>query len=85
MSLLIFQVSELPFPFSSVKDFEASIRSPVGRTYVPENIHRKLTAPQVVTKMGTIIEPMDEDILLKKKNLILKKGSDKSAKKKNKR
>jgi len=60
-------VSELPYPFKSVKDFEASIRAPVGRMFVPENAHRKLTAPPIVTKMGTVIDPIDEDQLLKKK------------------
>uniref|UniRef100_A0A1B0CMP4 Putative smooth muscle caldesmon n=1 Tax=Lutzomyia longipalpis TaxID=7200 RepID=A0A1B0CMP4_LUTLO len=29
-------VRDLPYPFTSVRDFEASIRAPVGRTFVPE-------------------------------------------------
>ncbi|XP_071541684.1 U3 small nucleolar RNA-associated protein 14 homolog A [Panulirus ornatus] len=58
-------VSELPYPFTRVKDFEASIRAPVGRLFVPENVHKRLTAPPMVTKMGTVIEPMTEDELLK--------------------
>ncbi|XP_055703979.1 U3 small nucleolar RNA-associated protein 14 homolog A [Phlebotomus papatasi] len=57
-------VRDLPFPFTSVKDYEASIRAPVGRTFVPETAHRVLTKPSLVTKMGTIIEPMDEKMLL---------------------
>ncbi|XP_015603966.1 U3 small nucleolar RNA-associated protein 14 homolog A [Cephus cinctus] len=59
------QVSEVPFPFTSVKDFEASIRAPIGRTFVPENAHKRLIRPAVVTKMGQVIEPMDEDALIK--------------------
>lgn len=58
-------VSDLPFPFKSVKDFEASIRQPLGNTFVPETAFRKLTLPAVKTKLGTIIEPLSEDILLK--------------------
>ncbi|CAD1476602.1 unnamed protein product [Heterotrigona itama] len=60
------QVNELPYPFSSVKDYEASIRMPIGRNFVSENSHRKLIEPSVKTHMGKIIEPMNEDILVKK-------------------
>lgn len=59
-------VNELPHPFTSVKDFEASIRMPIGRNFVPENAHRKLIKPVVKTSMGKIIEPMDEDMLVQK-------------------
>ncbi|RZC42217.1 U3 small nucleolar RNA-associated protein 14 A, partial [Asbolus verrucosus] len=59
-------VSEVPFPFKTVKDFEASIRAPISNTFVPETAYRKLIKPAVTTKMGTIIEPMSKDILLNK-------------------
>ncbi|XP_031831008.1 U3 small nucleolar RNA-associated protein 14 homolog A isoform X2 [Nomia melanderi] len=59
------QISELPYPFTSVKDYEASIRMPIGRNFVPENAHRKLIEPTVKTKMGKVIEPMTEDVLVK--------------------
>ncbi|XP_062565395.1 U3 small nucleolar RNA-associated protein 14 homolog A [Armigeres subalbatus] len=57
-------VNELPFPFVTVKDYEASLRAPVGRTFIPETAHSTLVEPRVVTKMGAIIEPMKKDILL---------------------
>lgn len=60
-------VSEVPFPFQTVKDFEASIRAPIGNTFVPETAFRKMVKPAVVTKMGTVIEPMSEEVLLKLK------------------
>ncbi|XP_023289391.1 U3 small nucleolar RNA-associated protein 14 homolog A [Orussus abietinus] len=60
------QVNELPFPFGSVQDFEASIRAPLGRNFVPENAHKRLTHPAVKTKLGKIIEPMTEDVLVDK-------------------
>lgn len=66
-------VNELPHPFTSVKDFEASIRMPIGRNFVPENAHRKLIAPAVKTSMGQIIEPMDEGVLFKKPGIDAKK------------
>ncbi|XP_050682219.1 U3 small nucleolar RNA-associated protein 14 homolog A [Leptidea sinapis] len=62
------KVSELPFPFTSVSDFEASIRLPIGNTFIPETAHKKLIRPNVITKAGTIIEPMDEEQLLVKRN-----------------
>ncbi|XP_076661483.1 U3 small nucleolar RNA-associated protein 14 homolog A [Halictus rubicundus] len=58
------QVSELPYPFTSVKDYEASVRMPIGRNFVPEIAHKKLIEPIVKTSMGKIIEPMTEDILV---------------------
>ncbi|XP_065341621.1 U3 small nucleolar RNA-associated protein 14 homolog C [Cloeon dipterum] len=59
------QVSELPYPFTSVKEFEASIRAPIGRNWVPETAHKKLIAPKIVTRVGQKIEPMTIDVLLK--------------------
>ena len=65
------QVSELPYPFKSVADFEESIQQSIGPTFVPELTHLKLTKPKFITKMGTIIEPMDQNILLKSKSKTL--------------
>lgn len=64
-------VSELPYPFTRVKDYEANIRAPISRTFVPMNAHLKIIQPTVNTKLGQVIEPMDEDALVKKP--ILKK------------
>ncbi|XP_057329008.1 U3 small nucleolar RNA-associated protein 14 homolog A [Microplitis mediator] len=68
LSIKQHQVNDLPHPFMTVTDFEASIRAPIGRNFVPEITHRQLIKPPIKTRMGTIIEPMDEDILLKKKS-----------------
>lgn len=62
----VLQVSELPFPFTRVKDFEASVRAPVSNTFIPESAHRKLIKPPVRTKMGAIIEPIDKEVLVKR-------------------
>lgn len=59
------QVSTLPFPFTSIKDYEATLRAPVGREFVPEIAHNLLTKPAVTTQLGTIIKPMDKDVLLR--------------------
>lgn len=66
--LAVHKVKEIPFPFNSVRDYEASIRAPLGNTFIPGKAHKKLIRPSVITKVGAIIEPMDEEELLVKKN-----------------
>ncbi|XP_063626094.1 U3 small nucleolar RNA-associated protein 14 homolog C [Cydia splendana] len=66
--LAVHKVTNVPFPFKSVKDYEASIRVPLGNTFITEKAHKKLIKPSVITKAGAIIEAMDEDELLDKKN-----------------
>lgn len=65
-------VKELPYPFTRVKDFEASIRAPISRTFVPMNAHLRLIQPAVKTKLGQVIKPMDENELVKKKPMVKK-------------
>ncbi|XP_055612305.1 U3 small nucleolar RNA-associated protein 14 homolog C-like isoform X2 [Uranotaenia lowii] len=67
-------VNELPFPFVTVKDYEASLRAPLGRTFVPETAHSTLVEPRVVTKIGAVIEPMKKDILMKDTDKVFKVG-----------
>lgn len=73
--LSVHKVSDVPFPFTSVREYEASIRTPLGNTFMPETAHKKLIRPSVITKAGTIIDPMDEDELLVKRNLTFKNES----------
>ncbi len=61
------QVSSVPFPFTTVSDFEASVRTPIGDTFVPRTAFKRLIKPKVETKMGTVIEPMTEEELVKRK------------------
>lgn len=63
----ILQVKEVPFPFTRVKDFEKTVRAPIGRTWMPESAVKSLTAPKVVTRLGQIIKPISEDVLAKPK------------------
>lgn len=57
-------MNELPYPFTSVKGYESSIRAPIGREWVPETVHQNLIAPQIKTKLGMVIEPMDVNELI---------------------
>ncbi|KAM9063934.1 U3 small nucleolar RNA-associated protein 14 homolog A [Sarcophilus harrisii] len=55
------QVNVLPFPFTHPNEFEQTIKTPVGTTWNTQRAFQKLTAPQVVTKLGHIIEPIKEN------------------------
>lgn len=59
-------VASLPFPFTKVADYEQSIRAPIGKDFVPATAHRLLARPALITKTGAIIEPMSENLLVKK-------------------
>ncbi|KAL7024547.1 hypothetical protein ACKWTF_013100 [Chironomus riparius] len=61
-------ISSVPFPFTTIKDFQASMRAPIGKDFNPSSAHSKLTMESVITKAGTIIEPMSEEALVKTKD-----------------
>ncbi|XP_070770885.1 U3 small nucleolar RNA-associated protein 14 homolog A isoform X2 [Enoplosus armatus] len=69
-SLAPHQVSSLPFPFESHAQFESTIRSPMGRTWVTERTAKKISKPKVVTQLGAIIEPMSREELMKDKRQV---------------
>lgn len=64
------QVNLLPFPFESHAQFESTIRSPLGRTWLTERTVKKITTPKVVTQLGAIIEPMAREELIKDKKQV---------------
>ncbi|KAJ3060864.1 hypothetical protein HDU99_005753, partial [Rhizoclosmatium hyalinum] len=49
---------DLPFGYESREQYEQAIRMPLGVEWNTSASHAKLTAPKVVTKMGTIINPL---------------------------
>ncbi|KAJ3300996.1 hypothetical protein HDU76_005910 [Blyttiomyces sp. JEL0837] len=53
-----YMATEVPFGFESREQYEQSIRQPVGKEWNAEGGHSRLTAPRIVTKMGTIIDPL---------------------------
>lgn len=63
-SLSLHQVNSLPFPFQTHTQFESTLRSPLGRTWNTERAVKTLTKPRLVTHLGAIIEPMDEEQLV---------------------
>ena len=60
------QTSSVPFPFTSVGDFESSIRMPVGETFVPRTSFKKMTQPKVKVAKGAVIEAVDKSELVKR-------------------
>ena len=62
------QVNDLPFPFRSAVAFESTIRAPVTSTFIPETAVRKLATPKVITKIGTVIAPMTDEVLISTTN-----------------
>ncbi|CAB1417864.1 unnamed protein product [Pleuronectes platessa] len=68
-SISLHQVNSLPFPFENHMQFESTVRSPVGRTWNTEHTVKKITKPKVITQLGSIIEPMAREELVKNKKL----------------
>ena len=57
-------VKKLPFPFTSVQQFDAAHKVPIGKDWNTQRAHQRIIAPDVITKAGQIIEPIrkpDED------------------------
>ncbi|XP_034429264.1 U3 small nucleolar RNA-associated protein 14 homolog A [Hippoglossus hippoglossus] len=69
-SISLHQVNSLPFPFENHMQFESTVRSPVGRTWNTEHTVKKITKPKVITQLGSIIEPMAREELVKDKKLV---------------
>ncbi|XP_049288428.1 U3 small nucleolar RNA-associated protein 14 homolog A [Anopheles funestus] len=67
-------VNEVPFPFLRVKDYEASLRAPVGRTFIPETAHAVMVEPRIITKQGAVIEPMKKAMLVENPKKLTKVG-----------
>uniref|UniRef100_A0A182K1G3 U3 small nucleolar RNA-associated protein 14 homolog A n=1 Tax=Anopheles christyi TaxID=43041 RepID=A0A182K1G3_9DIPT len=67
-------VNEVPFPFMTVKDYEASLRAPVGRTFMPETAHAAMIEPRIVTKQGTVIAPMTKELLVGDSTKLMRVG-----------
>ncbi|CAD5112043.1 DgyrCDS1290 [Dimorphilus gyrociliatus] len=54
------QVHSLPFPFTKVKDFEKSIRAPIGKNWNTQSSYKTLIKPNIVSKMGHKIDPLSK-------------------------
>ena len=51
-------VPQIPFPFTNEMEYSHSLSQPMGNEWNTLNSHQKSVAPQIITRMGTVIEPM---------------------------
>jgi len=72
------QPKKVPFPYTSVQQYEASLRQPVSRGLVPETSTKLLTKPEIVTKLGHIIKPMDKEEYFGQKSEVAADENDKN-------
>ncbi|EYC33193.1 hypothetical protein Y032_0002g658 [Ancylostoma ceylanicum] len=57
-SIAKLQPSSLPFPYTSVVDFETMVSQPIGKDWNPISVTHDLCKPAVVTQGGRSIRPM---------------------------
>lgn len=55
---LKYQSLAVPFPYESREQYERALRMPVGQEWTSRETHQKLTMPRVITKQGTVIDPL---------------------------
>lgn len=55
---LKYQSSDVPYPYESREQYERALRMPVGQEWTSRETHQKLTMPRVITKQGTVIDPL---------------------------
>lgn len=53
-----YMVPQLPYPFTSVEQFDKAQRTPIGTEWNTQNTFQETIKPSVITKPGVIIEPM---------------------------
>jgi hypothetical protein len=45
---------------------DSSLRLPLGETFIPRTSHKKVIQPKQKIPLGTLIEPMDKQVLVKR-------------------
>ncbi|KAI0673820.1 Utp14 protein-domain-containing protein [Trametes maxima] len=55
-----YQVKDLPYPYTSKAQFERSMEVPLGTEWNTRVGFQRATLPKVVTKMGTLITPLEK-------------------------
>ncbi|GMT00686.1 hypothetical protein PENTCL1PPCAC_22860 [Pristionchus entomophagus] len=59
------QPKNVPFPFSRMEDYEASLSQPLGKEWNSLSSHSNLIKPTVSTQGGRVILPMSKKVVLK--------------------
>lgn len=50
--------TELPTGFADPSQYEKSLRMPLGPDWNTSSVHKRMTAPKVVVRAGSVIDPM---------------------------
>ncbi|KAI9323566.1 small-subunit processome [Dichotomocladium elegans] len=53
-----YQVTAVPYPYQNMEQYERAMRTPVGKEWNTRNTFQKMTKPKVLTKLGTVIDPL---------------------------
>lgn len=53
-----YNADQVPFPYKSKEQYEAMMRNPLGKEWNAVASHQRLTKPRVITKIGTVIDPL---------------------------
>ncbi|KAI7860159.1 small-subunit processome [Circinella umbellata] len=54
-----YEITQVPFPFQTMEQYERSLRAPVGKEWNTRDTFQKVTKPRIITKLGTVINPLD--------------------------
>ncbi|GMM31552.1 Utp14 protein [Martiniozyma asiatica (nom. inval.)] len=55
---LKYKADRIPHPFKTWDEYEKSLRMPLGQEWTSQKTFRKTTTPKVITKFGTVIDPL---------------------------
>ncbi|GAB6020265.1 U3 small nucleolar RNA-associated protein 14 A [Chamberlinius hualienensis] len=58
--------NRIPFPFRTEEEFRRSIANPIGQHWNTEMTYSRLIVPKVITKKGSIIKPINKNVLSSK-------------------
>lgn len=53
-----YQADKIPYPYKNWEEYERSLRIPMGKEWTTTQAHQKLTIPKVITKFGSVIDPL---------------------------
>lgn len=55
---LKYQSGAVPYPFETREQYERSLRMPIGQQWTSKETHQRMSMPRVITKQGTVIDPL---------------------------
>lgn len=53
-----YQADKVPYPYKTWEEYERSLRVPLGKEWTTSQTHSKMITPNVITKFGSVIDPL---------------------------